>query len=120
MRNDTNKLCIAVCGPLPDAVELLDRRTDVEYTIFSNGHELRKCAEDDVPFDLMVIRSDDGAGIGPLSYQGCDGYCDVYLTADPLDNDSRDTLNELIDAMLEEKQFQLAQKERGASWNPRT
>ena len=114
MRNDTNKLSIAVCGPLPDTVELLERRDDVEYTTFSNGHELCKCAEDDVPFDLMVIRSDAGAGIGPLSYQGCDGYCYVYLMPDPQDKDSRDSLNELIDTMLEEKQFQLAQKEGGA------
>ena len=110
MRNDTNNLCIAVCGTLPDTVELLERRTDVEYTTFSCGSELSRCAEDDVPFDLMVIRSDDGVGIGPLSYQGCDGYCYVYLVADPQDKDSRDSLNGLIDTMLEEKRFQLARK----------
>ena len=40
MRNDTNKLCIALCGPLPGVVEKLERRDDVEYTVFSNGCEL--------------------------------------------------------------------------------
>ena len=119
MRNDTKNLCIAVCGSLPDTVALLEGRDDVEYTAFSNGHELCKCAEDDVPFDLMVIRSDAGAGVGPLSYQGCDGYCYVYLMADPQDKGSRDSLNELINAMLEEKRFQLARKERSVSWQPK-
>lgn len=120
MRKDTNNLCIAVCGPLPDTVALLERRDDVEYTTFSTGSELSKCAEDDVPFDLMVLRSDAGAGIGPLDYQGDDGYCYVYLTADPLDDDGRDNLNGLIDTMLEDKRFQLAQKEGSASWIPKT
>ena len=111
MRTGTNKLCIAVCGPLPDTVALLERRDDVEYTTFSTGSELSKCAEDDVPFDLMVLRSDAGAGIGPLDYQGDDGYCYVHLAADPQTDDGRESLNELIDTMLEDKRLQMARQE---------
>ena len=115
MRKDTNKLCIALCGALPDTVELLECRADVEYTTFSNGLELCERAEDDVPFDLIVIRSDAGAGIGPLFNQGTDGYCYVHLAADPQTDDGRDSLNELIDTMLEAKRLQLARKEESAS-----
>ncbi len=115
MKYDTEKLCIALCGDLPDTVELLERRDDVEYTTFPNGHELCERTEDDVPFDLMVIRSDAGAGIGPLFNQGCDGYCYVYLVADPQDKDSKESLNELIDTMLEDKRLQLARKEGSVS-----
>ena len=108
MRNDTNKLCIALCGPLPSVVELLESRDDVEYTTFASGNELCHRVEDKVPFDLMVIRSDAGAGIGPLSYQGDDGYCYVYLTADPQSDEDRDTLNEMIDVQLNEKWWRLS------------
>ena len=85
MRNDTSKLCIALCGPLPGVAEKLDSRDDVEYTVFPNGSALYERIEDDAPFDFMVVRSDAGAGLVPLYYPGCDGDCFVFLTADTQD-----------------------------------
>ena len=108
MRNDTNKLCIALCGPLPGVVERLERRDDVEYTVFSNGCELYDRIEDDAPFDFMVVRSDAGAGLVPLYYRGCDGECFVFLTADTQDPENMEALEELIGVVLEEKHLRMA------------
>ena len=103
MRNDTDKLCIALCGPLPGVVEKLERRDDVEYTVFSNGCELFERIEDDAPFDFMVVRCDAGAGLVPLYYRGCDGECFVFLTADTQDPENMEALEELIGVVLDEK-----------------
>ena len=109
------KLYVAVCGPLPGAVALLERRGDVEYSTFSNGNELYDYAENEAPFDFMVIHSAAGEGMVPLYYYGSGGYCFVYLTADPQDDDGRDSLNELLDARLEDKRLQSARKEGSVS-----
>lgn len=116
MRNVTNKLCIAVCGPLPGAVALMECRDDVEYATFSNGSELYDRVEDEAPFDFMVVHSDAGAGLVPLYYPGSGGDCFVYLTADPQNDDGAESLNELIDTMLEEKRLRLSRK-GDVPWN---
>lgn len=108
MRTDTNKLCIALCGPLPGAIAQLERRKDVEYTTFSDGNALYDSVEDAAPFDFMVVRSDAGAGLVPLYYPGCDGNCLVYLAADPKNKEEIESLHELIDLLLEEKRGRIA------------
>ena len=104
MRMDTQKLCIAVCGPLPGTVERLHRRKDVELTAFSNGGALMERIEDDAPFDFMVIQSDAGGEMFPLYYPGCEGNCLVYLMANPQSAEDMEGLNEMIDTLLDEKQ----------------
>ena len=108
MRNDPNKLCIALCGPLPGVVERLERRDDVEYTVFSNGCELYERVEDDALFDFMVVRCDAGAGLVPLYYHGCDGDCFVYLVGDTQDPENMEALEELIGVVLEGKHLRMA------------
>ena len=108
MRMDTQKLCIAVCGPLPGTVERLERRVDVEYTAFPNGEALFERIEEDAPFDFMVIQSDAGGGMFPLYYPGCDGNCLVYLMANPQSDEDMEGLNEMIDTLLDEKQRRMA------------
>ena len=108
MRNDTGKLCIALCGPLPGVAEKLDSRDDVEYTAFPNGSALCERIEDDAPFDFMVVRSDAGAGLVPLYYPGCDGDCFVFLTADTQAPENMETLEEMIGVVRDEKRHRMA------------
>ena len=110
MRNDTSKLCIALCGPLPGVAEKLDSRDDVEYTVFPDGSALYERIEDDAPFDFIVVRSDAGAGLAPLYYPGCDGDCFVFLTADTQDPENMEALEELIGVVLDEKRRRLARR----------
>lgn len=107
MRADTNKLCIALCGPLPGVTAMLDRRDDVEYTVFPNGNALYERIEDDAPFDFMVVRCDAGAGLVPLYYRGCDGECFVFLTADTQDPENMEALEELIGVVRDEKRHRM-------------
>lgn len=103
MRRDTEKLCIAVCGPLPGAVERLKNRLNVECTAFSTGDELFAQIEEAAPFDFMVLHTNAGGGMFPIYYPGCDGDCLVYPMRDPQCDEDMAGLNEMIDILLEKK-----------------
>lgn len=64
MRNDTGKLCIALCGPLPQAGATLLRRGDVEIIREKkNLNLLIGLRNEAIDCDMIIVEAPNGHGL---------------------------------------------------------
>ena len=69
MRNDTSKLCIALCGPLPQTEAALLRRGDVEIIREDdNLNLLGGMANGIIDCDMIIVEAPYGHGLYGLTY----------------------------------------------------
>lgn len=85
MRNDTSKLCIALCGPLPQTEAALLRRGDVEIIREDdNLNLLGGMANGIIDCDMIIVEAPYGHGLYGLTYpMGKRKTCLVWMVADP-------------------------------------
>lgn len=85
MRNDTSKLCIALCGPLPQTEAALLRRGDVEIIRENdNLNLLGGMANGIIDCDMIIVEAPYGHGLYGLTYpMGKRKTCLVWMVADP-------------------------------------
>lgn len=85
MRNDTSKLCIALCGPLPQTEAALLRRGDVEIIRDKkNLNLLIGLNNGAIDCDMIIVKAPNGHGLYGLTYpMGKRKTCPVWMVADP-------------------------------------